>query len=126
MCHARPFQRSATVVPIPELLKESPVVVHAEGEVHDTGPMRTPCAPAGAGMGRIVQVVPFQRSASGIGLGPVMPEPPMAMQNEPVGQDTPPKLLPCAPVGLGVGWTRQAVPFQCSAKVTKMPAPLVV
>jgi hypothetical protein len=126
MRHARPFQRSASVVARPELFMESPVVVHAEGDVQDTWPMKTACAPAGAGMGRIFQVLPFHRSASGVGLGPVMPEPPMAIQNESVRQDTPPKLLPADPEGVGVGWTRQVVPFQCSARVTKMPAPLVV
>ena len=68
MAHFVPFQRSASVAS-PELSKESPVVVQAEGEVQDTEPMEAPCAPAGAGMGRILQVVPFHRSASGIGLG---------------------------------------------------------
>jgi hypothetical protein len=33
MCHTRPFHRSATVVPIPEGPKETPVVVQAEGDV---------------------------------------------------------------------------------------------
>jgi len=122
MRHAVPFQRSASVVPIPELSKETPVVVQAEGEVQDTGPMKTACAPAGAGMGRILQAVPFHRSASGLGC----PGPPMAMQNDPVRHDTPPKTLPCAPEGVGVGWTRQAVPFHRSARGTEMPARLVV
>jgi len=122
MRHALPFQRSASVVPIPELSKETPVVVQAEGEVQDTGPIKTTCAPAGAGMGRMLQVLPFQRSASGFGC----PGPPMAMQNDPVGHDTPPKRLPGAPLGAGVGWTRQAVPFHRSARGTKMPARLVV
>jgi len=77
-------------------------------------------------MGKIFHVVPFQRSASGIGSGVVGPEAPMAMQNDPVGHDTPPKLLPWDPEGLGVGWIRQVVPFHRSARVTKVPAPLLV
>jgi len=77
-------------------------------------------------MGKIFHVVPFQRSASGIGSGVVGPEAPMAMQNDPVGHDTPPKLLPWDPEGLGVGWIRQVVPFHRSARVTKVPAPSVV
>jgi hypothetical protein len=117
MCHALPFHRSATVAPIPELLKETPVVVHAEGEVQDTGPMRIPCALAGAGIGRIVQVLPFHRSASGCGVGVLRAEPPMAMQNDPVGHDTPPSWTPGGPGGLGVGWIRHPVPFHRSAKV---------
>ena len=103
MRHALPFQRSASVVASPELSTEAPVVVHADGDVQDTEPMKTPCAPAGAGMGRVFQVLPFHRSASGFGWGVLGPEPPLAIQNEAVGHDTPPKLLPRAPPGLGVG-----------------------
>jgi hypothetical protein len=126
MCHTLPFQRSASVLASPELSTENPVVVHADGDVQDTEPMMTPCAPAGVGTGRIFQVVPFQASASGDGLGVLSPEAPVAMQNAPVGHDTPPRPLPGAPPGLGVGWTRQAVPFHRSARATKVPAPLVV
>jgi hypothetical protein len=103
MRQARPFRRSASVLASPELFVESPVVVHAEGVVQDTGPMRAPCAPAGAAMGRIFQVLPFQRSASGFGLGVLWPEAPIAMQNDHLGHDTPPKLTPGGPTGLGVG-----------------------
>jgi hypothetical protein len=127
MRHAVPFQRSASVVACPELSKESPVVVQADGEVQDIDPpTKTPCAPAGAGMGRVFQVLPFHRSASGDGLGVLGPEAPVAMQNERVGQDTAPRMLPWAPPGLGVGWTRQVVPFHRSARATKVPALLVV
>src|SRR5262249_56140195 len=52
--------------------------------------------------------------------------PPWAMQNDLGRHDTPPKTLPCAPEGVGVGWTRQAVPFHRSARGTEMPARLVV
>jgi hypothetical protein len=38
MRHAVPFQRSASAVVCPELSKESPVVVQADGEVQDTDP----------------------------------------------------------------------------------------
>jgi hypothetical protein len=127
MRHAVPFQRSASAVVCPELSKESPVVVQADGEVQDIDPpTKTPCAPAGAGMGRVFQVLPFHRSESGDGLGVLGPEAPVAMQNERVGQDTVPKMLPWAPRGLGVGWTRQVVPFHRSARATRMPALLVV
>src|SRR5215467_11216344 len=127
MRHARPFQRSASVVASPELSKESPVVVQADGEVQDIDPpTNTPCAPAGAGMGSVFQVLPFHRSASGDGLGVLGPEAPVAMQNERIRQDTAPRMLPWDPPGLGVGWTRQVVPFHRSARATKVPALLVV
>jgi hypothetical protein len=126
MVHLVPSQRSARVVASPELFTDIPVVVHADGDVQDTDPMKTACAPAGAGIGRILQDLPFQRSASGIGLGVLKPEPPAAMQNDCVGHDTPPKLTPGAPVGLGVGWICHRVPFHRSAKVLALETPTAV
>jgi hypothetical protein len=43
---------------------------------------------------------------------------PTAVQVVVEGQDTAPKLADCAPVGFGVVWIDQLVPFQRSAKVT--------
>jgi hypothetical protein len=40
--------------------------------------------------------------------------------------DTPDKKLYIAPVGLGIDWTDQLVPFQASANARSVPAPLLV
>ena len=40
------------------------------------------------------------------------------MQTVLEGHDTASKVLPCAPLGLGLGWTDQPLPFQRSASVT--------
>src|SRR5215471_4822125 len=57
---------------------------------------------------------PFQRSAS---VTPAVPlkEPPTAVQAVADAHDTPPRVLPCA--GLGVCWIDHVVPFQRSASV---------
>ena len=43
-----------------------------------------------------------------------------------VGQDTPSRLVLVAPLGLGVVWMVQLVPFQASARVSWVPALVVV
>ena len=121
MCHTRPFHRSATVVPIPEGPKETPVVVQAEGDVQDTGPMMTPSAPAGDGMGRIFQVWPFQRSASGFGLGVLRPEPPNGHAERSGGARHAAEADARRPRGIGVAWIRHRVPFHRSASDTLAP-----
>jgi len=60
--HAVPSQRSASATWVPSLLTAKPTAVQALAEVHDTW-SRSP--PFGLGVDWMVQVVPFQRSASG-------------------------------------------------------------
>jgi len=85
--------------------------VHADDEVHDTLFRKANWAPAGVGVGWMLQLVPFHPSAR----VPAF-DAPTAVQPEDVGQATlarkPP---PCA--GLGVGWMLQLVPFHRSARV---------
>jgi hypothetical protein len=85
--------------------------VHVDDEAHDTLFRKANWAPAGVGVGWMLQLVPFHPSAR----VPAF-ETPTAVQPEDVGQATlvrkPP---PCA--GLGVGWMLQLVPFHRSARV---------
>jgi hypothetical protein len=61
--HVLPFQASASVKLVRELLREYPTAVHAVTEVHDT-PEREPLSdPVGLGVGSIAHVCPFQTSA---------------------------------------------------------------
>ena len=59
-----PFQRSANVITSPPLLREAPTAVQALAAVHDTAYSALPVAPVGAGVRRIVQLVPSQTSAN--------------------------------------------------------------
>ncbi len=68
----------------------------------------------------MAQLVPFHRSASVL-----MPlggnELPAAVQAVADVHDTPLRLLPWAPLGLGVAWMAQLVPFHRSASVRPVP-----
>jgi hypothetical protein len=57
-----PFQRSANVSSVPELLKYSPTAVQAEVDTHDTPPKKLSRAPAGLGVACNCQELPLQRS----------------------------------------------------------------
>jgi hypothetical protein len=59
-----PSQRSASVTGVPVLSVLFPTAVHAVAEMHDTPDSLLACAPLGLGVVWIVQLVPFQRSAS--------------------------------------------------------------
>jgi hypothetical protein len=50
---------------------------------------------------------------------------PTAVHADADAHDTPSRLLPAAPFGLGVLWIAQLVPFHRSARVACAPAPLV-
>ena len=62
MAQVAPFQRSAKFT-WPELALYWPTAVQAVGVVHDTDCRTLSEVLAGLGVGWIVQVVPFQRSA---------------------------------------------------------------
>ena len=123
MVHLFPFHRSAKERTGPdwdEVVKYAPAAMQAEGDVQDT-PVRKLCtAPAGLGVGWMVQVEPFQRSARTRPLA----VPPTAVQAEREAHDTPFSAPP--PAGLGAGWMRQVWPFHCSASAAILRDLLVV
>ncbi|HXC64684.1 MAG TPA: hypothetical protein VNZ67_10010, partial [bacterium] len=92
-------------------MKYAPAAMQAEGDVQDTASRKACTDPAGLGVGWMVQVVPFHRSARTRPLA----VPPTAMQAEREAHDTLFSAPP--PAGVGVGWIRQLVPFHRSARV---------
>jgi hypothetical protein len=116
-----PFQRSASVNSVGEASPYHPAAVQAVADEQDTAVSWLSFAPVGLGVGWMTQVVPFQRSASVCGWPKGRKYDPTAVQEVADGQDTPSR-SPCAvPVGLGVVWMDQAVPFQVSASVDVSP-----
>jgi hypothetical protein len=112
---AVPFHCSATVPTV--LLNElsanaAPTAVHAVAEVHDTPVRKLFGAPAGAGTGCMLQLVPSHLSAM------TCPAPlfPTAVRAFGEVQET---LFKTAPgvAEVGVGWMLQLVPSQCSVSV---------
>jgi len=121
-----PFHRSARVCTIPAAECCSPMAVQAEGAVQDTGPRKLWTAFAGLGVGRIVQLFPFHRSAkdrTGPDWDEVVEYAPTAMQAEGDVQDTASRKACTAPAGLGVGWMVQVVPFHRSARTRPLAVP---
>jgi hypothetical protein len=94
--------------------------MQAEDDVQDTAIRKLCTAPAGLGVGWMVQVVPFHRSARVLPLA----VPPTAVQAEREAHDTLFSAPP--PAGVGVGWIRQVVPFHRSARVAMVRDLLVV
>jgi len=66
-------------------------------------------------VGWVAQAVPFHRWAS-VAVTPrlLMLVNPTAVHADADGHDTPNRSPPLAPLGLGTGWTAQAVPFHRS------------
>jgi hypothetical protein len=115
--HCVPFHRSANGTRFPEPLMKYPTAVHAVADVQETAEKAVVVAPAGLGVALTVQVLPFHRSANGRAGPEESLESPTAMHAVAVGHDTARNAAKTAPVGLGVDWTDQLVPFQRSAKV---------
>jgi hypothetical protein len=118
-----PFHCSASVTRVRDLLVVAPTAVQAERETHATPARELDAAPAGLGAAWVRQVVPFQCSARTAGDWPAGGgalglEYPTAVQAAAEAHARPIRRL--AP-GLGVSWVRQAVPFQCSARVWEVP-----
>jgi hypothetical protein len=116
MLHVVPSQRSTTVpTGLPELSKAAPTAVQTEAEVHETPVKKLNDAPAGAGVGWMLQIVPFQRSARS-------PEAvfPTAVQAEAEVHETAFKKDPGLPE-VGVGWILHVVP---SPRSTIVPSEL--
>ena len=82
-----PSQCSATATPwVPSAL---PTAVHEVAELHETPSNATSNCPEGAGTVWSVQLVPFQRTASGWLGKSLNPAPPTAVQALAEVQDTP-------------------------------------
>src|SRR5664279_155130 len=119
-----PFQRSASVTTVKPVL-DNPTAVQAVLDVHDTPPRLLPVVPVGLGVVWIDQLVPFQRAANVTLVPELLWSCPTAVQLVLDVHDTPLRLLEVAPVGLGVVWTDQLVPFHRSANATPVPELLV-
>jgi hypothetical protein len=119
MRQAVPSHRSASVPAF-----EFPAAVHADGDVQDTA-LRLPPPWAGLGVGWMVHRVPSHRSATGWEAPARVTLFPTAVHADGAVQETPDRELTAAPRGLGVGWMRHVLPFQCSARVTPTPEALI-
>jgi hypothetical protein len=96
-------------------------------EAHATPLSRVVVTPAGVGIVWIVQLLPFQCSASiwstpPLGSVPAVWNVPTATHAVVDAQVTPVSRLETAPLGLGVDWMDQLVPFQTSASVPRVEA----
>lgn len=69
-------------------------------------------------------VLPFQRSARGWEDPAWLTLFPTAVHADDAVHETPNRELTTAPRGVGVGWMRHVLPFQCSARVTVAPEAL--
>ena len=118
-----PFHLSASVKRPLVLLSKLPTAVHMVEEEHETAASWVNSDPAGLGVDRIVQVVPFQASARVTVLPPPPDgvEDPTAMQAVALAHETPTRLLSLEPATFGVGTMLQMVPFQLSASVVDVP-----
>jgi len=116
MAQLVPSHRSARAWNPPEESWLNPAAVQADAEAQATVVRRVACAPAGLGVGWMLQLEPFQCWAKVPEL-----EVPTAVHAEADGHDTAFRKLNCAPAGLGVAWIVHRVPFHSSAKVTSVP-----
>jgi hypothetical protein len=116
MRHLRPFQPSARVTGIPELLEALPTAWQLAAVTQAT-PSSAPGSPAD-GVRTTLQRLPFHRSARNppVSLGSEVP--PTAMQDLVDVQATLNRPLAPAPARLGVDRMTHLVPFQRSASVT--------
>src|SRR5262245_13721325 len=115
MLHFLPFHRSASdPVGLPKLSVRAPTAVQATADVQDTAARKPPIRRPGVCWTR--HFAPSHRSARGR-----FAATPVAVQAERVVQDTLASWLGAAPVGFGVGWMVQVVPFHRSDKVRRMP-----
>jgi hypothetical protein len=100
-----------------DLLVVTPTATHAERAVQATPLRELDAAPGGLGAAWVRHVVPANRSTRTAGDWFVL-ENPTAVHAAAEVQARPSRRL--GP-WLGVAWTRQAVPFQCSARVWAVP-----
>ena len=107
-----PSQRSARVRNPARPESKVPTAMHAEAELQATPARELSNAPAGSGLGWIVQAVPSHSSAR-----VWRSESPTAIHAEAEMQDTPFMEVSAVPAGVAVGSTVQAVPSHPSARV---------
>jgi hypothetical protein len=126
ICHCWPFHRSATSpVGKPELSKDVPTAMQNVRAVQETPKRAVPGAPAGLGVGWMVQFVPFHRSARvPVGLPKLSVRAPTAVQATDDMQDTAARKPP--PAGAGVCWTRHRAPSHRSARGRFAAMPVAV
>lgn len=96
----------------------APTATHEVADPQDTALNRLFVAPAGAGVARSFQLLPFQRSASTNWWRVFRENHPTAMHRVAGLQATPVREACVVPTGLGVLWAVQVEPFQTSASVT--------
>lgn len=121
MLQAVPFQPSAKDVSPPALPVASPTAWQALGDGQATDRSPLALVPGGTGLGRIVQLAPFQVSTRVL-VTPVLDvENPTAVHASADGHATPSNSLADAPIGLGVDSSVQPEPFSLSAQVTRSP-----
>jgi hypothetical protein len=124
MLHLLPFQRSASVAEgLPLLSTAAPTAVQTNAEGHASQFRMPPPGEEGFGVGWMLHLVPFHRSAS---VGPtgspfLSTAAPTAVQADDPLQSTPDSSAPRVPAGFGVAWMRHLVPFHRSAMVTQVP-----
>jgi hypothetical protein len=115
MAQLLPFHTSARVAklgPVSELPTASQELV----DVHETPASWLLAAPLTLGVDWMDQLLPFHTSASVVLVEPVVAWPTALHALQDV-QDTPPDPLSFAPLGLGVDWMDQLLPFHTSASV---------
>src|SRR6516164_7101868 len=116
----RPFHRRASVDMTPRVGPAVPTASHALVAGQAIPLSWFSAAPTGLGTACRRQRPSRHRSPSVTGVPAPLPRP-TAVQSEAEGQDTPLRPLPLAWGGLGVDWTRQALPFHRSPNGTNAP-----
>jgi len=114
-----PFHRSPSVVETPAPFAY-PTAVQALADVQDTAKRSLFVAPLGLGVVGMDQLVPFHVSASVTSPAPAL-ENPTAVQAVDEMHETPSSSLAVAPLGSGVVWIAQLVPFHRSTRVRSVP-----
>src|SRR5215467_1401557 len=99
--------------------------MQALAEPQDTEKSELFAAPVGTGVGRIRQLAPFHRSASGTPTSDELAALPTAVHARGPRHDTETSSLPRLRAGSGVGMTRQRIPSHRSASDTVLPRVLV-
>lgn len=99
---------------VPARLVKVPTAAQDLGDAHDTPSSWLLIASAGLGVGWIIQLVPFQRSASVAAALDAS-----AVQAVVDGHDTP---TSAPSIGFGVRWIDQLLRFHRSANADKVPA----
>jgi hypothetical protein len=115
MAQLLPFHTSARVAKL-GLVNELPTASQELADVHETPASWLLAAPLTLAVDWMDQLLPFHTSASVVVVEPVV-DSPTASQALADVQETPLSELLVAPLGLGVDWMDQLLPFHTSASV---------